>query len=158
VVRGGVGDVDEPILLAFSRRVWRFGRVRSDVKEVRVVILFPDKSREWTVEGRLLVPELEFQASSSLLARMRVCSDGNDLEIFAISSPSSNVSLNPRYLMFGNKRSGSAFWRSRRRLPSRVRELSLGNNRQIRRISCHDSKRLPPISRDVILAHREETA
>jgi hypothetical protein len=152
-----VAGEDEPILLAFRRSVWRFGRVRREVREVRVVIWFPDRSREWMVGGRLLVSEVEFQASSSLLARMRVWSDVKTLVVVAISSGPKRVSLRPRYLMFGNRRSGFPFCRSWIRLPSKVREFSLGNRRQTRRISSHDSKRLPPISSDVILAHNEET-
>lgn len=89
--------MEEPILLAFRRRVCRLGRVRRDCREVRDVIWFPERSREWTVGGRLLVLEVDSQASSSLLARMRVCSDGNDLVTVAISSALSSVSVSPKY-------------------------------------------------------------
>jgi hypothetical protein len=133
------------------------GRVRRGAKGARVVIWFPDRSREWMVRGRLLVSELEFQVWSSLLARMKVCSDVKTLVVVAISSASRRVSLSPKCLMFGNRRSGSTLSRLWNRLPSRVRELSLGNRRHTRRISSHDSKRLPPISNDVMLAHNEET-
>jgi hypothetical protein len=42
-------------------------------------------------------------------------------------------------------------------LPSRVKELSRGNRRQMSMTSFHDSNRLPPISSEVMLAHSEET-
>lgn len=90
------------ILLDFRRRVWRDGRVTRGVREVRVVIWFPDRSIEWMVSGRLLVVDRDSQASSSLLAKMRVCSDGNDLVTAATSSGVNSVSVRPRYRMLGN--------------------------------------------------------
>jgi hypothetical protein len=97
----GWGD-DEAMLLDFRRRVWRFGRVRRGVREVRVVMRFPERSIEWMVWGRLMVGECDSQASSSLLAKMRVCKDGNDFVIVAISLGERSVSVRPRYRMLGN--------------------------------------------------------
>ena len=101
VVVVGWGD-DEVMLLDFRRRVWRFERARRGVREVRVVIWFPDRSIEWMVWGRLMVGEAVSQASSSLLANMRVCKDGNGLVIIATSSGERSVSARPKYRMLGN--------------------------------------------------------
>ena len=99
---GVVWREDEVIWLVFRRRVWRDGRVRRGAREVRVVMWFPDKSIEWMVSGRLLVVDRDSQASSSLLAKMKVCSDGNDAATVATSSGVSSVSARPRYRMLGN--------------------------------------------------------
>lgn len=86
------------------------GRARRDFNEVMVVIWFPDKSIEWTISGRPLVPEFVFQPSSSLLARMRVCIEGNIVATEAISSALRSVSARPRYRMLGNFESELVFW------------------------------------------------
>lgn len=101
LVVGGWGE-DEVILLAFRRRVWRFGRVRRGVREVRVGSWFPERSIEWIAWGRLMVGECDSQASSSLLAKMRVCKDGNGFVIAATSSGERSVAVRPKYRMLGN--------------------------------------------------------
>jgi hypothetical protein len=86
--------------LLLRRRVWRVGRVRRGVREVRVGILLVERSREWRVGGRLLVLVVA-QEESWLLARMSVWRDGKEEVIVVISSGLRSVSLRARYLIFG---------------------------------------------------------
>jgi len=145
----------EPILLVLRMRVCRLGRVRMPASELRVVRLLFDRSIEWTVEGRV-ASVLDSQASSSLLVRMMVCSAGRDEVRDDISAGSSRVSARPRYRIFGRP-APRVETVLRRRFPSKVKECSFGKRRHRRRISSQVSKRLPPRSRVVMLAHSSAT-